>query len=99
MLRRWLARKLYPEAFKDGERLFRIRHWHEDLRTWCGFDFPEIADAVEWVNKREHVHFMPLDDYHQAAAEKRLDDVMVDDIDRFREAMRRKYGRGNHKAA
>ncbi len=98
MLRRWLAKKLYPEAFKDGERLFRLRHWLDDLRTWCGSDFPEIADAVEWLNKREHVHFMLLDDFDQAVAEKRFDDVMVNNIDRFRDAMRAKYERAQQAA-
>lgn len=56
--RRWLAQILCPEAFKAEDRLDYIRVRLSELEQWCGYGFPEIAAAVDWIQRSERVHFM-----------------------------------------
>lgn len=48
-MRRWLARELYPEAFQDAERYDYVRCRLSEVSQWCGYGFPEIAAAIDWV--------------------------------------------------
>lgn len=88
-LRRWLAEKLCPGAFRDAERFFWMRSNAGDLRDWCGREFPQIGEAATWLLKSDSVRSMPLADYHEAVAAKKFQSVMVDGISGFRESLRR----------
>lgn len=96
-MRRWLAQKLCPEAFEAEKHLWYVRNRLDELKTWCGYGFPEIAAAVEWVRKSERIHFMPLADYHaetaKASENKDYSEIMVGPIDRFREEISDRFDR------
>lgn len=90
-LRRWLAEQLYPEAFLNERRWFYARDRIKELRDWCGYDFPVLDHAGQWLTKSVYVHFTPLAEYDAFIAKKDFDRVMVGDIAKFREDMRRLY--------
>ncbi len=106
-MRRWLARLICPEAFAEAEdaqdRLCFIRLRLDELRQWCGYGFPEIGAAVEWVQKRERIHFMSLAEYDVEVAKARETEnyapIMVGCIDRFREEISDRFNRRPGKAA
>ncbi len=106
-MRRWLAKLIRPEAFEEArdaqDRLCYIRHRLDELKQWCGYGFPEIQAAVEWVQKSERIHFMDLADYDAEVAKARETEnyapIMVGGIDRFREEISDRFDRRPERAA
>lgn len=106
-MRRWLARLICPEAFKEADdaadRLRYLRHRLDDLKQWCGYGFPEIATAVEWMQKSERVHFMTLAEYDAAVAEAQRtgewSPITVGGIDKFRDQISARFDRRPGRAA
>ncbi|QRE75742.1 hypothetical protein [Methylobacterium aquaticum] len=106
-MRRWLAKLICPEAFKEAadtaDRLQYLRHSLDELKQWCGYGFPEIAAAVEWTQKSERVHFMPLAEYDAAVAEAQKSGnwspIMVGGIDKFRDEISTRFDRRPGRAA
>lgn len=88
-MRIWLARKLAPEVFKEAEKFDYLSRRIEDLRTWCGYEFPLIDKAAQWAQRSTRVYYMPLDVYHKIIEQGRYNDVSVGGIDKFREEIRR----------
>jgi len=88
MIREWLARKLFPQAFEDAKRYDYLRRRLDDLQTWCGHEEPELEHAIIWAKKSLNVYFMPLDEYHRVVQAGEWPKVGVGPIDAFREEMR-----------
>lgn len=107
MLRRWFAKLLFPQIFEDArdaqDRLCYVRLRLSELDQWCGYGFPEIQAAVEWVRKSERVHFMALDEYDAAVAEARETGnwapLMAGNIDKFRDQITDRFDRRPERAA
>lgn len=89
-IKRWIARKLYPQAFQDAERYRYLRDRLSELQDWCGNECPEIDHAVVWAKKSVRVHFMPLAEYDEKIADGSWPSISVGDIHRFREDLRRR---------
>ncbi len=106
-MRRWLAKLICPEAFQEAadtaDRLSYIRVRLDELKHWCGYGFPEINAAVEWVQKSERVHFMALAEYDAAIAEAQRTGewapIMVGGIDKFRDEISTRFDRRPGRAA
>lgn len=96
-LRRWLAQILCPEAFKAEDQLDYIRVRLSELEQWCGYGFPEIAAAVDWIRRSERVYFMSLADYDAAVSKSQETGdwraTMVGGIDKFREEISDRFNR------
>jgi hypothetical protein len=78
-IRRWLAKKLYPEAFEDQLRWQHAYDRRYELKWWCHGDFPEVSDGASWVLACVFRHF---------GDEGRKDCVGACTIDQFREDLR-----------
>lgn len=88
-MRFWLAKKLAPEVFREADKYNYLHRRVEELRTWCGYEFPLIDKAVQWAQRSTRVHFMPLDDYNRLVERGEYNSIAVGDISQFREELRR----------
>ena len=101
-MRRWAARMLCPEVFEDERRLSYLCRRLDELDQWCGYGFPEIRAAVEWVRKSERIHFVSLPEYDaEVARAKEANDyssIMGGNIDKFREEITDRFDRRPERA-
>lgn len=88
-IRRWLAKKLYPQAFEDAERHAYALLLLDDLYQWCGYEFPAVGSAALWVKRKVRQRFMDRATYQKLLDERCFDQTHVDGIDGFREMLRR----------
>lgn len=86
-MRRFLAELLYPQAFRDAERFHVLNARVDELATWCFGYAPEAALCGRWLKQRLRVHFMGLEAFNEAIAEKRFDEVEAISICEFREQL------------
>lgn len=88
-MRFWLAKKLAPEVFREADKYDYLRRRVEELRTWCGYEFPLIDKASQWAQRSTRIHFMPLDEFNRLVERNEYNDIAVGDISQFREELRR----------
>lgn len=88
-MRLWLAKKLAPEVFREAEKFDYLRRRIEELRTWCGYEFPLIDKAVQWAQRSTRVHYMSSEEFNRIVDSGDGISIAVGDISRFREDLRR----------
>lgn len=79
-LRRWLARKLWPEVFEKAERGWYRQQLIQQLHRWCG-EFRDVSDAAEWMLACEASRYRQIGESDHSKAS---------DISDFREMLRRR---------
>ena len=89
-MRRWLAKWLYPEAFKDAKRYAYLRRRLDELQRWCGHEAPEIDHAIVWAKKSLRIYSMSLEEYDALVQSREWPKAAVGGIDQFREELRRR---------
>jgi hypothetical protein len=80
-MRRFIARLLAPEVFRDAERYGRLRSEVEIARQWLSYDFPEIGAFTNYLLVGDHNHWRQFD-------EPPVPSRWSSDISRFREQLR-----------
>lgn len=57
-MRRWLARKLFPEAFEKAERYDWMQNEMAMCQRWLAHDAPAIGAFIErlWTTEKWHFH-------------------------------------------
>lgn len=92
-MRRWLAQKLYPEAFVDQRKFHFLLGCVDDVHKWCFGHVPAAHFTADWLLKRLRIHFMSLDEYGDAIR-RHPPSITAGDISDFRERMKRDFPRG-----
>lgn len=52
----------FDDLERQSARLFFLRHHVDDLHRWCGYEFPAIRKAVEWLWQCEKNYFRGIDE-------------------------------------
>lgn len=86
-IKRWIARKLYPQAFEDAERYRYLFSRVDDLEQWCFGHVPQASAAASWLKASVRTHFMSSGEYLSTVRSGRHDEIS-EGISEFREKLK-----------
>lgn len=86
-IKRWIARKLYPQVFHDADRYRYVSNCVNNLETWCFGHVPEVSAAASWIKRSERAYFMSDHEYY-AAVQAGQHHEILEDISQLRERLK-----------
>jgi len=90
-IREKIARRICPQLGKDSDRLWYLQSHISLAKRWLGHDFPIVEVVLDHLTISTHNWMRPLAEKALVQQYPRLGGVWPDEINSFREKLRKEF--------